>query len=73
MDESNGLTYEQLLALGYVINDAKTEASDGHNRFARCGKCLRWWKHVTLKHGHYTLKPLCDKCLADMENPPTVG
>ena len=62
MVELDGLTDDQLLALGYLIEDGKTEASDGHNRLALYGQCRRWWIHVTRNHGHYTPRPLCDKC-----------
>jgi hypothetical protein len=73
MADADGLTDEQILASGYVIDDCGTEASDGHTWLFLCGRCWRWSNHVNHEHGHEIPRPLCDNCLRELNPCPPPG
>jgi hypothetical protein len=62
----DGLTTDELLALGFTIDMGGTEASDGDRWLYHCGGCSHWHSHVNQgTHPDYTL---CDRCKVGLES-----
>ena len=62
----SGLTTDELLMLGFIIDTGGSEASNGRLWKFHCGGCSHWWDHVN--HGAHPDYPLCDRCKIGMES-----